>query len=63
MGTGYATGSGQAAGRRNSSARRTATGAERTFGLPVHLETLADRARDYVEVGNSANPRRAYAAD
>lgn len=34
--------------RRNSSAERTVTGAEPTFGLPVHLETLADRARGYV---------------
>ncbi len=34
-----------------------------TFGLPAHLETLADRARDYVEAASSANTRRAYAAD
>lgn len=31
--------------------------------LPAHLETLADRARDYVEAASSANTRRAYAAD
>ncbi|BCH19486.1 site-specific integrase [Mesorhizobium sp. L-2-11] len=34
-----------------------------TFGLPAHLENLADRARDYVEAASSANTRRAYAAD
>ncbi|WP_246804234.1 site-specific integrase [Mesorhizobium mediterraneum] len=34
-----------------------------TLGLPAHLETLADRARDYVEAASSANTRRAYAAD
>jgi integrase len=34
-----------------------------TFGLPAHLEKLADRARDYVEAASSANTRRAYAAD
>ncbi|EHK52559.1 site-specific integrase [Allomesorhizobium alhagi] len=32
-------------------------------GLPAHLETLADRARGYVEAASSANTRRAYAAD
>ncbi len=32
-------------------------------GLPVHLERLADRARDYVEAASSANTRRAYASD
>ena len=32
-------------------------------GLPAHLETLADRARSYVEAASSANTRRAYAAD
>jgi integrase len=31
--------------------------------LPAHLETLADRARDYVEAASSANTRRAYASD
>lgn len=31
--------------------------------VPAHLETLADRARDYVEAASSANTRRAYAAD
>ncbi|QPC89038.1 tyrosine-type recombinase/integrase (plasmid) [Mesorhizobium sp. NBSH29] len=31
--------------------------------LPTHLETLADRARDYAEAASSANTRRAYAAD
>ena len=31
--------------------------------MPAHLETLADRARDYVEAASSANTRRAYAAD
>jgi len=31
--------------------------------LPVHLDTLADRARDYVEAASSANTRRAYASD
>lgn len=31
--------------------------------LPAHLETLAGRARDYVEAASSANTRRAYAAD
>ncbi len=31
--------------------------------LPGHLETLADRARSYVEAASSANTRRAYASD
>jgi integrase len=31
--------------------------------VPAHLQTLADRARDYVEAASSANTRRAYAAD
>jgi len=31
--------------------------------LPSHLETLADRARDYIEAASSANTRRAYASD
>ena len=31
--------------------------------LPVHLEALAGRARDYVEAASSANTRRAYASD
>jgi hypothetical protein len=31
--------------------------------LPAHLETLADRARTYVEAASSKNTRRAYAAD
>lgn len=31
--------------------------------LPAHLETLAGRARDYVEAASSANTRRAYASD
>ncbi|SEF02659.1 Site-specific recombinase XerD [Rhizobiales bacterium GAS188] len=31
--------------------------------MPAHLETLADRARDYVEAASSANTRRAYASD
>ncbi len=31
--------------------------------VPVHLETLADHARKYVEAASSANTRRAYAAD
>jgi integrase len=31
--------------------------------LPAHLETLANRARDYVEAASSANTRRAYASD
>lgn len=31
--------------------------------LPAHLETLADRARDYVEAASSANTRRAYTSD
>ncbi|TGR72584.1 site-specific integrase [bacterium M00.F.Ca.ET.194.01.1.1] len=30
---------------------------------PVHLVNLADRARSYVEAANSANTRKAYAAD
>ncbi|WP_412177247.1 tyrosine-type recombinase/integrase [Mesorhizobium sp. ZC-5] len=38
----------------------TANGMER---LPVHLDALADRARDYVEAASSANTRRAYASD
>lgn len=36
---------------------------EPTFGLPAHLERLADHARKYVEAASSANTRRAYAAD
>ncbi|WP_375600403.1 tyrosine-type recombinase/integrase [Devosia sp. Naph2] len=32
-------------------------------GVPVHLEHLASRARDYVEAASSANTRRAYASD
>jgi len=31
--------------------------------LPAHLETLAGKARDYVEAASSANTRRAYASD
>jgi len=31
--------------------------------LPAHLDTLANRARDYVEAASSANTRRAYASD
>jgi integrase len=31
--------------------------------LPVHLQNLAERARDYVEAASSANTRRAYASD
>ncbi|UCI10599.1 site-specific integrase [Mesorhizobium sp. B1-1-8] len=31
--------------------------------LPAHLESLAGRARDYVEAASSANTRRAYASD
>jgi len=31
--------------------------------LPAHLETLADRARDYVEAASSTNTRRAYSSD
>ncbi|MER8438190.1 site-specific integrase [Mesorhizobium sp. M1312] len=31
--------------------------------VPAHLESLAGRARDYVEAASSANTRRAYAAD
>jgi integrase len=31
--------------------------------LPVHLDVLADRARDYVEAASSTNTRRAYASD
>ncbi len=31
--------------------------------LPVHLQDLASRARDYVEAASSANTRRAYASD
>ena len=31
--------------------------------LPVHLDALADRARDYVEAASSSNTRRAYASD
>ncbi|MBS7707815.1 site-specific integrase [Chelatococcus asaccharovorans] len=31
--------------------------------LPAHLERLAGRARDYVEVASSANTRRAYQSD
>ena len=31
--------------------------------LPAHLETLADRARDYADAASSANSRRAYASD
>jgi integrase len=38
-----------------------ATGGEAR--LPGHLETLADRARGYVEAASSANTRRAYASD
>ncbi|MHA6688800.1 site-specific integrase, partial [Mesorhizobium sp. A556] len=38
-------------------------GSQPTFGLPAHLETLADRARSYVEAASSVNTRRAYAAD
>lgn len=30
---------------------------------PAHLETLADRARTYVEAASSKNTRRAFAAD
>ena len=33
------------------------------FRLPAHLDTLAGRARDYVEAASSANTRRAYASD
>jgi integrase len=40
-----------------------ASGPGPTFGLPAHLERLAERARDYVEAASSANTRRAYAAD
>ena len=35
----------------------------KTERLPGHLETLADRARGYVEAASSANTRRAYASD
>ncbi|MCK9552486.1 site-specific integrase [Aquamicrobium sp.] len=35
----------------------------KTGRLPGHLETLADRARGYVEAASSANTRRAYASD
>ncbi|MET2831154.1 site-specific integrase [Mesorhizobium shangrilense] len=31
--------------------------------LPAHLESLADRARDYVEAASSINTGRAYASD
>jgi integrase len=31
--------------------------------LPVHLQNLADRARDYVEAASSPNTRRAYDSD
>ncbi|MBW4656874.1 MAG: tyrosine-type recombinase/integrase [Kaiparowitsia implicata GSE-PSE-MK54-09C] len=31
--------------------------------LPAHLETLADRAREYVEAASSPNTRRAYDSD
>ncbi|WP_244482804.1 site-specific integrase [Mesorhizobium sp. Root102] len=41
----------------------TAPAAQPIFGLPAHLEGLAERARDYVEAASSANTRRAYAAD
>ena len=34
-----------------------------TLALPAHLETLADRARDYVDAASSSNTRRAYASD
>lgn len=37
--------------------------ASETERLPDHLETLADRARGYVEAASSANTRRAYASD
>ena len=37
--------------------------ASETERLPGHLETLADRARGYVEAASSANTRRAYASD
>jgi hypothetical protein len=30
---------------------------------PAHLANLADRARGYVAAANSANTRKAYAAD
>lgn len=36
---------------------------EPAFGLPAHLERLADHARKYVEAASSTNTRRAYAAD
>lgn len=39
------------------------SGSEPTFGLPAHLEQLADHARKYVEAASSANTRRAYASD
>ena len=32
-------------------------------GLPRHLDTLADRARDYAKASSSDNTRRAYASD
>lgn len=37
--------------------------AHRASILPTHLESLADRARDYVEAASSTNTRRAYASD
>ena len=36
---------------------------ERHAGVPAHLETLAERARDYAKASSSDNTRRAYAAD
>ncbi len=40
-----------------------ATDSGETQRLPGHLESLADRARGYVEAASSANTRRAYASD
>lgn len=39
------------------------SGEEQSRALPVHLNGLAERARDYAEASSSANTRRAYASD
>lgn len=54
---------GRTTGEAPSPAPRPTPGSKPTFGLPAHLETLADRARDCVEAASTANTRRAYAAD
>jgi integrase len=53
----------EASDEAHSPALPPAPGSQPTFGLPAHLERLADRARDYVDAASSANTRRAYASD